>query len=169
MLKQLWAPWRLSYVTKPKPDGCVFCAKPLQPDAESYIVARGEHAYVVLNLYPYNSGHLLVVPFRHVADLLELTDEESNEINQLLRDALKVVRTAFSPDGANIGINLGDAAGAGIAQHLHWHIVPRWSGDTNFLPVLAETNVISQTLGDTHTNVSQLFSDLTNNQGASHA
>lgn len=145
----LWAPWRLDYVTGPKPDGCVFCRSADTADLgadDDLVVARGERGYVVMNRFPYNNGHLMVVPNRHVADLNDLTLAETNELQGLLRRALHTVRAVMNPEGCNIGLNLGAAAGAGIAAHLHWHLVPRWNGDTNFMPVLADTNVIPQAL-----------------------
>lgn len=149
-VENLWAPWRLEYVTGTKPDGCVLCAKARDgSDQDAHVVARGRHAYVVLNLYPYNNGHLMVVPYRHVADLDELTAEESAETQTLLRHAIRAARIALRPDGFNVGLNLGEAGGAGIAAHLHWHLVPRWSGDTNFMPVLADVRVMPQHLETT--------------------
>lgn len=150
MGERLWAPWRLSYVTQARPDGCVFCARPAAGDDEdALIVARGDTCFVVLNLYPYNPGHLMVIPYRHVADLAELTPAESAEAQVLIVQALEVLRSEMSPGGFNVGLNLGDAAGAGIAAHMHWHVVPRWEGDTNFMPVLAETKVMPQHLATT--------------------
>jgi ATP adenylyltransferase len=150
MAEQLWAPWRLQYVQRDGDDsGCVFCMKQDRPDDETYVVARGTHCYAVLNLYPYNSGHLLVVPYRHVADLTELTNDESAECQVLLQQGLAALRATSNPDGCNIGLNLGSAAGAGVAAHLHWHIVPRWSGDTNFMPVVGDIKVMPQLMTDT--------------------
>jgi ATP adenylyltransferase len=152
-MDQLWAPWRLEYVRGEEPAGCVLCAKADTEDdaddAASLVVWRGDSAYVVLNLYPYNNGHLMVVPYRHVADFAELTEAESRECQSLLARAMGVLRAAMGPGGFNIGLNVGAAAGAGIEQHLHWHIVPRWPGDTNFMPVLAETKVMPQHLHST--------------------
>lgn len=160
--ENLWAPWRLSYVTTPKPDGCVFCAKPRETDdRESLIIARGEHGYVVLNLYPYNNGHMMAVPYRHVADLEDLTVSESAELQGLLRQAIGAARRALGPDGFNVGLNLGSAAGAGIAQHLHWHVVPRWTGDTNFMPVLADINVMPEHLEHARTKLAGAWSPAT--------
>lgn len=149
MTRQLWAPWRLSYVTTDKPAGCVFCAKQEDDDDAALIAARGEHCYVVLNLFPYNNGHLMVVPMRHVADLADLTADESQEAQSLLCRCIGALRDCLGAEGFNVGLNLGEAAGAGIAQHLHWHVVPRWQGDTNFMPVLADTKVMPQHLQTT--------------------
>lgn len=145
----LWAPWRLEYVRDDKPEGCVFCAKQDADDRAAHVVARGEHAFVVLNLYPYNNGHLMVVPNRHVAELEQLTPAESAEAQQMLTRGIRAARAALGPGGFNVGLNLGEAAGAGIAAHLHWHLVPRWQGDTNFMPVLADVRVMPQHLDTT--------------------
>ena len=147
--ENLWAPWRLEYVTGDKPDGCVLCTKQDEDDAEALVVARGEHVYVVLNLYPYNNGHLMVVPHRHVADLDALTLEESAEAQRMLERGVRAARSALGAGGFNVGLNLGEAAGAGIASHLHWHLVPRWQGDTNFMPVLADIRVMPQHMNTT--------------------
>jgi len=144
----LWAPWRMSYVAGPKPaSGCIFCDLPTHGDARENLVLRADpDAVVMLNRYPYNNGHLMVAPREHVADPLGLPVEAHRALMDRLRDAIDVVRRAFSPDGMNVGANLGRIAGAGVAEHLHWHVVPRWSGDTNFMPVIAETRVMPQHL-----------------------
>ncbi|MCK6209262.1 HIT domain-containing protein [Georgenia sp. EYE_87] len=137
---------------KPEDDGeaaCPFCRTPSRNDEDGLVVHRGASAYVVLNLYPYNPGHLLVCPYRHVADLTELTDDERDEIGALTATAMRVVRAASAPDGFNLGMNQGAVAGAGIAAHLHQHVVPRWNGDSNFLPVVARTKALPQVLGET--------------------
>jgi ATP adenylyltransferase len=130
-------------------DECPFCVIPGKPDDEGLIVARGATAYVVLNLFPYNSGHLMLVPYRHVSGYEELTTEEANEIAQLTQRAIRAVRHASGAHGFNVGMNLGTIAGAGIAAHLHQHVVPRWGGDTNFMPVVGHTKVLPQLLPDT--------------------
>jgi ATP adenylyltransferase len=135
--------------------GCPFDRIPTLPDAEGLVVARGSTCYVVLNLYPYNPGHLMVVPFRHVAGYEEATAEERTEMGELTATAVRVVRSVSAPHGFNVGINLGAPAGAGIAEHLHQHVVPRWSGDTNFMPVVGHTRVLPQLLADTR----QRFAD----------
>lgn len=150
-VENLWAPWRLEYVTRAKPAGCVLCHKRSDDDEASLVVARGEHAYAVLNLYPYNNGHVMVVPYRHVGDLEELTTQESEECQRLLERGIRAARSALGAGGFNVGLNLGEAAGAGIAAHLHWHLVPRWAGDTNFMPVLADVRVMPQHLHTTWT------------------
>src|SRR3954453_7227812 len=132
-----------------KPDGCPFCNAPRYADAEKYIVARGETVYALLNLYPYNPGHLLVCPYRHVADYTDLDEAETAELAAFTRKAMRVVRHTSSPHGFNLGMNQGAVAGAGIAAHLHQHVVPRWGGDGNFMPVIGRTKVLPQLLGDT--------------------
>ena len=128
---------------------CPFCRIPAMDDAEGLIVHRGEMAYAVLNLYPYNAGHILVCPYRHVADYTDFTDEETLEVGEITKDAMRVLRTVTSPAGFNLGMNQGPVAGAGIAAHLHQHVVPRWGGDANFLPVIGQTKTMPQLLGDT--------------------
>ncbi len=147
--QRLWAPERLTYVTGEKSGECPFCAIPGKPDEDGLVIARGETAYAVLNLYPYNPGHLMLVPYRHVAGYDELTPGEVAEIGALTQRALAALRAVSSPQGFNVGLNLGDVAGAGIARHLHQHVVPRWGGDTNFMPVVARTRVLPQLLAET--------------------
>jgi ATP adenylyltransferase len=130
--------------------GCVFCSKPAEnSDRENLILFRGKKAFVLMNLFPYNNGHLMVIPYEHTSDFLTVDQETSAEMWELLKLSKKVLTTAFNPDGFNIGMNIGRAAGAGIDQHIHLHIVPRWNGDTNFMPAIGETKVISQALVDT--------------------
>jgi ATP adenylyltransferase len=153
--ERLWTPHRIQYIKgENKPDSaeaadCPFCRIPTLEDAEGLIVHRGEVAYAVLNLYPYNAGHLLVCPYRHVADYTELTAAETAEVASLTQTAMRVMRAVSSPHGFNLGMNQGDVAGAGIAAHLHQHVVPRWGGDANFLPVIGRTKTIPQLLGET--------------------
>lgn len=128
---------------------CPFCIAPTDSDEESLIVARGEHAYVVLNLFPYNAGHLLVCPYRHVSDYTDLTPEETRDVASLTQTAMTVVRAVSTPGGFNLGMNQGEVAGAGIAAHLHQHVVPRWDGDSNFLPVIARTKALPELLSQT--------------------
>ena len=130
-----------------KDEGCIFCLKPRQDDARAALVlAQTEHSVVMMNKYPYNNGHLLVAPKRHENELARLPSEAFNDLNENLRQAIEIVRKVFNPGGVNLGMNLGKCAGAGIEAHLHWHIVPRWEGDTNFMPVLGETRVMPQHL-----------------------
>ena len=153
---RLWTPHRLAYIqgagkpTGPGADeGCPFCVAPALTDEEALIVARGELVYAILNLYPYNSGHVLICPYRHLADYTELTAAESAEFADYTMRAIRALRAASGPHGFNIGMNLGTVAGAGIAAHLHQHVVPRWGGDTNFMPVVGRTRVLPQLLADT--------------------
>jgi diadenosine tetraphosphate (Ap4A) HIT family hydrolase len=154
--QRLWTPHRMAYIKgENKPtgigvdDGCPFCEIPGMSDAEGLVVARGRSVYVVLNLYPYNSGHLMVVPYRHVADYTELDEAEYTELAEMTRSSLTALRKASGAQGFNVGMNLGLVAGAGIAAHLHQHVVPRWGGDTNFMPVVGRTKVLPQLLRDT--------------------
>jgi ATP adenylyltransferase len=154
--QRLWTPHRMAYIKgEGKPsgagaeDGCPFCEIPAMTDEDGLVVARGERVYAVLNLYPYNSGHLMVVPYRHVADYTELDAAEYGELAELTRQALTALRRASGAQGFNVGMNLGQVAGAGIAAHLHQHVVPRWGGDTNFMPVVGHTKVLPQLLRDT--------------------
>lgn len=148
---QLWAPWRLAYVVKepaPKTDDECFICRGLKEadDRKNLIVQRAARSVVLLNKFPYNNGHLLVAPLRHVGRLDELTSEELLEINEHVRSMVGVLEKRMSPDGFNIGVNLGRVAGAGLPGHIHWHIVPRWNGDTNFMPVVSDVKVIVQSL-----------------------
>jgi ATP adenylyltransferase len=149
--QRLWTPHRLVYIQEgqqPEEHACPFCLAPSKNDEEALIVARGEHAYVLLNLFPYNSGHLLVCPYRHVATYDEATSEEVAEIGSLTQTAMRVLRKVSSCDGFNLGMNQGRIAGAGIAEHLHQHIVPRWALDSNFFPIIAGTKAVPRLLGD---------------------
>jgi ATP adenylyltransferase len=151
--QRLWVPHRIAYIqsnhVEEPDDGCPFCRAPSLPDEEALIVARGEHAYVLLNLFPYNSGHLLVCPYRHVALYDEATNDEVSEIASLTQSAMRVLRADSRCDGFNIGLNQGRVAGAGVADHLHQHVVPRWASDANFFPIIAETKALPVLLGDT--------------------
>ena len=150
-MKQLWAPWRMEYIRMEKPEGCILCDKPKESDdITSYILYRGDKNFVIMNAYPYNSGHLMIAPYRHVASLEKLTDEELGEHFQIVSRSVKVLKQVFKPDGFNIGINMGRVVGAGIDDHVHTHIVPRWLGDTNFMPVTGDTKVINEALSETY-------------------
>jgi ATP adenylyltransferase len=159
--ERLWTPHRMAYIkgeNKPASEAsgdCPFCTLPDRPDEEGLIVRRGELAYAVLNLYPYSPGHLMICPYRHVADYTDVTEAESVEIARLTQQAMAAVREASKAQGFNIGLNQGSVAGAGIAGHLHQHVVPRWGGDTNFMPVVGQTRVLPQLLRDTR----QLLAD----------
>src|ERR671918_3221957 len=147
-MERLWAPWRGEYVKGLRGDeeesGCLFCELQKQDDEEALILARSEHSFAVLNRYPYNSGHLMVAPFRHVGELEEVEDDESLDMQRLMQRCVRALKEAMHPDGFNIGMNLGVVAGAGIPDHLHWHVVPRWTGDTNFMPVVGITKVLPE-------------------------
>lgn len=147
-MDRLWAPWRLEYVLgEEKEEGCIFCTKPAEDrDVENLIVHRALGAYTIMNKFPYANGHMLVCPYRHVSDICELDEQENSLLVQEVCRAITVVRDVMSPEGLNVGLNLGEAAGAGIEEHLHYHIVPRWEGDHNFMAVLADVKVIPEHL-----------------------
>ncbi len=150
-MKHIWAPWRIEYILEEKPEGCILCEKPKEDkDAQNYILYRGDKNFIIMNLYPYNPGHLLVASYRHIRSLEELTEEERNEHFELVSRSITVLREAFSPDGFNLGVNIGKVAGAGIDDHFHSHIVPRWQGDTNYMTVLADIRVVPQALAGTY-------------------
>ncbi len=148
-MDNLWAPWRMAFIqpkTPPKP-GCIFCTQPAEHrDKEHHILYRGPRCFMMLNLYPYNNGHLMVAPYEHIGGLEQLDAETLNELMAQAQLAIRALRQVMNPDGFNMGINQGKVAGAGFAEHIHYHIVPRWNGDTNFMPVLADTKVIPEHL-----------------------
>lgn len=148
-MRNLWAPWRMAFITPktPQPQGCIFCTKPSeQRDVENHILYRGERCFVMLNLYPYNNGHLMIAPYKHLGSIENLEAQDLAEMMALVQRMLRVFRAAMKPDGFNMGINQGKVAGAGFADHVHYHIVPRWDGDTNFMPVLADIKVMPEHL-----------------------
>lgn len=150
-MEKLWAPWRMQYIGSLPEGGCIFCDKPRQQnDAENLILHRSARAFVMLNAFPYNNGHLLVAPYRHSPDLSNLEDEDLLDLMRLTRLCTEILVRTSSPHGFNVGINLGQVAGAGIADHVHLHVVPRWSGDTNFMPVVADTKVLPEALAETY-------------------
>ena len=160
-MRQLWAPWRLQYVGAPKVEGCIFCAAfSGNDDHKSLIVYRSALAFVILNLFPYNSGHAMVVPYRHRARMEDLSDPEKLELMSVLDLTIRAQEIALHPEGTNVGVNLGRAAGAGIEDHLHIHVVPRWVGDTNFMPVLGDTKVIPEHLEATYQRLHDAFAAL---------
>ena len=161
-MKQLWAPWRMAYIDQgPNEEGCIFCDKFRADNPRNALVlAHTLHSGVMLNKYPYNNGHLLVAPKQHAKDLSSLSPEEYADLNGTLLRAVEIVRQALNPAGINVGMNLGKCAGAGIEDHLHWHIVPRWDGDTNFMPVVAETRVMPQHLLDSYDRLKPLFNNV---------
>lgn len=151
MTKHLWAPWRMKYILQKKPKGCIFCVKPQEnKDKENFLLYRGELAFVVMNVFPYNNGHVMVVPYRHLSDFESLNNNEKQEIMELISLSIKALKKAVNPEGFNIGLNIGQIAGAGIDDHLHSHVVPRWSADTNFMPVVTDTKVLSESLEETY-------------------
>jgi ATP adenylyltransferase len=159
-LDRLWSPWRLEYVTGAKQNECVFCVAPQHPDSDSLIVFRATLCYVILNLYPYNNGHLMVVPFRHVPNLASLSADELAEIGVLTQRAEIVLNEAYTPQGINVGINLGKPAGAGVLDHIHVHLVPRWNGDTNFMTVVGEMRVLPESLASSAGRLRPIFARL---------
>ncbi|HEX7510376.1 MAG TPA: HIT domain-containing protein [Chitinivibrionales bacterium] len=152
-MKRLWAPWRMKYIKAigAKNEGCIFCIKPQQSDdRNNFIIMRGNHCFIILNAFPYSNGHLLIIPYFHTSELDALDESVSAELWRYTVLCKNVLKKIYKPDGFNIGMNLGRAAGAGIEQHLHIHIVPRWNGDTNFMPIMSETRVLSESLLDTY-------------------
>jgi ATP adenylyltransferase len=152
--ERLWTPHRMAYILGDRPTDeagtdCPFCAAPGKPDAEGLVVHRGRSCYVVMNLFPYNPGHVLVCPYRHVSLYVDLTDEETHEFTALTKQAVRALEAASGPHGFNLGMNQGAVAGAGVAAHLHQHVVPRWSGDSNFLPIVAQTKALPVLLEET--------------------
>lgn len=157
-MKTLWAPWRLEYIRGARMKGCLLCKKPKErDDRRNYILLRSRRTFVMLNAYPYNNGHLLISPYRHVPSLENLDGATLAEMMRITNRSLAAIRKAFSPDGINIGVNIGKMAGAGIAGHVHIHLVPRWSGDTNFMSVFAETRVLPQHLASTYDDLAPYF------------
>ena len=147
MTKQLWAPWRLEYIKQADEQaGCVFCDAAAGDDEERHVVHRGEHAFVLLNKFPYSSGHLMVASYRHVGEFPGLTDDEALEVHRLAGEGIAALTRLYSPQGFNLGWNLGRIAGAGVVDHVHLHVVPRWAGDTNFMPVLGDVKVLPEHL-----------------------
>jgi ATP adenylyltransferase len=165
-MDRLWAPWRIEYVAVAQPEGCIFCAKPAENrDEENLILHRSGLSFIILNAFPYNNGHLMVAPYRHVGDLDDLSDEEALEVVRLVTLGKKTLTAAFRPDGFNIGVNLGRTGGAGIVDHVHVHVVPRWDGDTNFMPVTAGTKVMPQALERTYQALRQAMAERNSDSG----
>lgn len=165
-MKDLWAPWRMDYILGPKPGHCVLCvpetADPSRPeeDEERLVVYRGRRVFAMLNRYPYAAGHLMVIPYRHVTDITDLAPDEAAELMSVAQLACRVLRETSHPEGINIGINLGEAAGAGIRDHMHLHVVPRWTGDSSFMAVLDDVRVIPEHIKVTHKRLTPLFATL---------
>jgi ATP adenylyltransferase len=159
-MRYLWAPWRMDYILEKKRRGCIFCKKPIERrDKENLILYQTDHAFVIMNKFPYNNGHLMVVPKRHCIDLGLLRDEEIQELFSLLKASTKVLRESLHPHGFNIGMNIGKVGGAG-EEHIHFHVVPRWTGDTNFMPVLSATKIIPEYLERNYEKLHSAFRDL---------
>jgi ATP adenylyltransferase len=157
-LRQLWAPWRLEYIqSADEQEECVFCFAPGRDDDAGLVLHRGKHAFVLLNRYPYASGHLMVAPYRHEGAFGRLLPEEALEIHQLAATGVSVLEAAMAPQGFNLGWNLGRVAGAGIVDHVHQHVVPRWAGDTNFMPVLADVKVMPEALEATRRKLAEAW------------
>jgi ATP adenylyltransferase len=164
-MDRLWSPWRMQYVTGTgEPRGCVFCEAPASDSAASLVLHRGRHCYVILNLFPYNSGHLMVVPNRHIATLSSTTPEERCEMMDLTRLAEQALTETYMPQGLNVGMNLGRSAGAGIVDHIHVHVVPRWNGDTNFMTVVGEARVLPEDIAETARRLRETFARLARDQ-----
>lgn len=158
-MSHLWTPWRLPYLRgeEPLPEDCLFCIKPRTPDAEAHILHRGPLVYVILNRYPYNNGHLMVVPYDHVASLEDLAPQTVDELMAVAQISLRVLRAAYGPQGFNLGMNVGQAAGAGVADHVHLHIVPRWDADTSYMTIVGGTRTIPEWLDQTYQRLRPLF------------
>jgi ATP adenylyltransferase len=158
-MRYLWSPWRMDYILRKKRRGCIFCKKPMEgKDKENLILYQGKYTFVVMNKFPYNNGHLMVVPKRHCLSLDQLDDKEFQELFYLLKVSTQVLKASLHPHGFNIGINIGKVGGAG-EEHIHFHIVPRWTGDTNFMPVFGETKIIPQYLEETYQKLRSFFED----------
>lgn len=150
-MKQLWAPWRIEYILGPKPDTCVFCLpETTEEDEERLVLHRAGSAFVIMNRYPYNNGHIMVCPYRHVSELTELSREEAHEIMDLVQRCSGILKQHFNCEGINVGLNLGKAAGAGIGEHLHFHLVPRWNGDSSFIAVMDDVRTVPQHIRETY-------------------
>lgn len=154
----LWAPWRLDYILGPKADECPFCMPDNTDDDERRrVLYRGRKCFVIMNIFPYNNGHLMVCPYRHLMNLVDLTQEESHEMMDLMHECTRILQDRFNPQGVNIGVNVGEAAGAGIKEHLHFHLVPRWVGDSSFMAFASETRVIPEHIDSTYAALKPYF------------
>ena len=157
-MERIWAPWRIQYIRMNKPEGCILCEKPGQTDdARNYILYRGDKNFVMLNSNPYNPGHLMIAPYRHIDTPEKLTEDERQEHYEIVSRSVGVLRQVFNPDGFNIGMSVGKVAGAGIDDHIHTHIVPRWQGDTNFMPVVGGLRVIPEAVSETYRQLKEQF------------
>lgn len=158
-LEKMWAPWRIGYIlSNKKENGCVFCnAYNTKNDKEKLVLVRSKHSFVIMNLYPYNAGHIMVVPNRHINSPELLTDKEQFDLFQMVNRSLDVIKNVMHPEGFNLGMNINRVAGAGIEDHIHIHIVPRWNGDTNFMSVVSDTKVISESIKETYKKLKEAF------------
>ena len=156
--KILYSPWRIQYILSKKEKGCIFCVKPSEgDDKKNLILYRSKHNFVIMNIYPYNNGHIMIVPYKHVATMQDLNDDELFDMIKTLRLSEKVIKKVYNPDGINVGMNLGKAAGAGIDEHLHIHVVPRWNGDVNFMTVIGGYRVIPESFETTYFKLKEAF------------
>ncbi|MBN1695731.1 HIT domain-containing protein [candidate division WOR-3 bacterium] len=150
-MKRIFAPWRYKYISNPNSEGCIFCnAASSNDDRKSGVLFRGKFTFVIMNKYPYNNGHIMIAPYNHTGDFEELSDKEMLEMSTLIQEWQRVIKKAMKPEGFNIGMNLGRIAGAGFENHLHYHLVPRWSGDTNFMPIIGQTKVVPISIDDAY-------------------
>jgi len=159
-MRQIWAPWRMEYIKSPPPEECIFCDKPGEEPRELLILYRDDLIGVMLNRYPYSNGHLLIYPLRHTPTVEDISREEGSRLFTLIQDSTAILKEAYRPEGLNVGMNMGRSAGAGIEDHLHFHVVPRWPGDVNFMPLLAETKVMPEHLDDSYKALSPFFQKL---------
>ncbi len=158
MEQPMWAPWRLQYILSKKGPQCIFCEEPKEDrDRDNLILYRSDKSFVIMNLYPYNNGHLMVVPYRHVFSIVDLVDDELLDISRMIQRSLLCLKEAFRPEGFNVGFNIGKVAGAGLEEHLHYHIIPRWVGDTHFMAILSEVRVIPEHVKSTYDKLFPLF------------
>jgi len=154
-MKTLWAPWRIEYIAGEKEEGCIFCDKPKEGrDKENLILYKGDTGFIIMNRYPYSNGHLMAVPYKHTNDMSELNEDERLELMNLTTKCIEIL-DIMNPDGFNVGMNLGTAGGAGIDDHLHFHVVPRWNGDTNFMPLIGDVKIMPEYLEDTYKTLSE--------------
>jgi len=157
-MERIWAPWRMKYILSDKVEGCIFCEKVAEEDDENNLILyRGGSCFLILNTFPYNCGHLMVVPYRHIGEVEKLEESESLELMRLTQLSVQTLKSILNPEGFHLGMNLGRVSGAGVEGHLHIHIVPRWNGDTNFMPLLADTKVLSESLRETYKKLVQGF------------
>ena len=161
MMDVLWAPWRIEYILSKKEQHCIFCpGDDRRQDRERLILYVGSYSVVLMNKFPYNNGHLLVAPKRHISDMDSLTDEEAMELFHMIKNSIRILRKVMNPDGFNVGLNMGKVAGAGIEEHMHFHIVPRWNGDTNFMTILGEVRVIPEHIRQTYDKLQPYFKEI---------